>query len=142
MKLFICGNGNIPFDTFLEKYIEPIERLCDEIDIDDIEFILCEFRGLDILMLEYLKTKSKNVTVLYMRNNPRYKPDEFRTFVKEWHFIGEYSSNLERDLAAIDMCTHFLAYDTNSDHNRMSGTLKNIKKCLSLGKREISFHYC
>ena len=137
MKIFICGNGNISFETFLEKYIEPIENLSSEIDIEDIEFILCEFRGLDVLMLEYLKTKSRNVTVLYMGNKPRYKPDEFRTFVKEWQFLGGYSSNLERDLAAIDMCTHFLAYDTNSDHNRMSGTLKNIKKCLSLGREQL-----
>lgn len=135
MKLFICGNGNIPFDTFLKKYVNPIEQLLEE--NNNIEFILCEFRGLDILMLEYLKTKSRQVTVLYMGNKPRYKPDEFRTFVKDWNFIGGYTSNLQRDLAAIDMCTHFLAYDINSDSFRTSGTFKNIKKCLSLGKRQI-----
>lgn len=139
MKLFICGNGNIPFDTFLEKYVEPLEQLWAY--NDDIEFIICEFRGLDILIMEYLKTKSPHVTVLYMGNKPRYRPDEFKTFVKDWNFIGGYKSNLERDLAAIDLCTHFLAYDINSDHNRTSGTLKNIRKCLSLGKKQIIKHY-
>lgn len=135
MKLFVCGNGNIPFFTFIEKYINPIEKLY--LENDDIEFILCEFRGLDTLMLEYLKTLTPNVTVLHMGYKPRYKPDEFRTYVKKWIFIGGYTSNYQRDMAAIDMCTHFLAYDINSDEHRISGTYKNIRQCLSVGKIQI-----
>lgn len=132
MKLFVFGNGNIPFEIFIERYAQVIDKVL-EID-SKTEFVICEFRGTDTLTLEYLKTRTSNVTVLHIGDKPRYKPDIFKTYVSDWNFSGSFASDIERDMAAIRMCTHFLAYDFNSDKNRISGTRKNIDKCISLNK--------
>lgn len=81
-------------------------------------------------MMEFLKCISANVTIYHIGNKPRYIPDKFKTNVGEWTFIGDK----ERDNTAIDNCTHFLAYDFNSNATRKSGTHKNIEICLSKNK--------
>lgn len=86
------------------------------------------------MALEFLKTASAHVTLYHVGDRPRYLPDKFRTHVGEWQLVGGYKSDLERDHAAIDACTHFLAVDFNSDAQRKSGTQKNIDRCLVLGK--------
>lgn len=131
-KIFVFGNGNLSFQDFSKYYIEPLENwLLTEIEVG---FILCDFRGVDTLMMEYLKTYSKNVWIYHIGEKPRYKPDAFRTFVNEWNFVGGFQSDAERDQKAIEDCTCFLAKDFNSDETRVSGTSKNISKCFSLNK--------
>lgn len=135
MKIFIFGNGNTTFDTFLKHYIKPIQPF---IDNKETKFILCDFRGVDTLMMEYLKSESKNVSIYHMGEKPRYQPDKFKTKVHEWEFNGGYKSDRERDGAAIEACTHYLALDNNSNDKRKSGTLKNIELCESLKKISIN----
>ncbi|MNE69937.1 hypothetical protein D3C80_1656950 [compost metagenome] len=80
-------------------------------------------------MMEFLKCQTPNVTIYHIGEKPRYAPDKFKTQVGNWNFIGGFSSDKERDLQAMDDCTHFLAYDFNSDSKRKSGTATNIGLC-------------
>jgi hypothetical protein len=130
-RIFIFGNGNTSFEDFMQHYAQPLGHLTTELDT---AFIVCEFRGVDTLVIEFLKTKTENVSVYHIGDRPRYKPDTFKTKAKNWQFVGNFSSDAERDKQAIGACTHFLAIDFNSDSKRKSGTLKNIEKCIELGK--------
>jgi hypothetical protein len=128
---YVFGNGNLSFDEFLKYYVPPMHRLLQD---SNAHFVLCDFRGTDVLALEYLKAKTPNVSLLHVGERARYLPDSFKTQVGKWQIIGGYKNDSERDQAAIAMCSHFIAKDYNSDENRKSGTLKNIEHCLALGK--------
>lgn len=131
--IFICGNGNISFDKFNDYYIN---KLKPHINSDN-SFIVGDFRGTDTLILEYLKTLTSNVEVCHLYDKPRYLPDKFKTYVSKWNTTGGFKTNEERDLYMINKCTHFIAYDQNSDIKRKSGTLKNIESCKRLNKCEL-----
>lgn len=131
MNIFVFGNGNLSFTNFLKHYIEPIQSLQN---LPAVHFMVCDFRGTDTLMLEFLKTLTPHVSVYHMGEKPRYMPDIFKTRVGEWQFVGGFQSDKERDVAAILKCTHFLGIDFNTDKKRKSGTSKNIDLCLEQGK--------
>ncbi|WP_449400087.1 hypothetical protein [Chryseobacterium wanjuense] len=88
-------------------------------------------------MMEFLKDKSENVMILHVGKRPRYFVNSFQTKAKNWKIVGGFNSDYERDWFGIELCTHFLAIDFNTNEKRKSGTLKNIEKCLSLGKIRI-----
>lgn len=132
MTVYVFGNGNISFDDFRTHYEEPVSRTLAS--HPDAQFILCDFRGTDVLAMELLKSKTPNVTVLHVGERPRYFPDKFKTKAGEWKVIGGFASDEERDAAASEQCTHFLAKDFNSDAKRKSGTGKSIERCIALGK--------
>ena len=136
MKVYIFGNGNIKFSDFEQLYLKPIYALLPK---EKPEFFVCDFRGTDTLMMEFLKSETPNVSVLHIGEKPRYLPDKYRTKVSQWKIIGGFVDDQSRDEYAINACTHFLATDFNSNEKRKSGTLKNIEKCLSLGKVRITF---
>ena len=52
-------------------------------------------------------------------------------------FIGGFVDDNSRDNYAINVCTHFIATDFNSNEKRTSGTQKNIELCKTLGKIKI-----
>jgi len=131
MKIYVFGNGNITFKEFLKLYIEPIEK---QLDKENTTFLLCDFRGVDTLMMEYLKSETSNVSIYHIGEKPRYLPDKFKTKVSGWKLIDGFESDEKRDRAAINECTHYLAIDKNSNEKRKSGTLKNIERCTSLNK--------
>jgi hypothetical protein len=85
-----------------------------------------------------LKNNS-NVTLLHIGDKPRYIPDKYKTKVNDWTVIGNFKSDIERDEYAIEHCTHYLAYDFNSDVNRISSTLKNISKLNELNKQILTY---
>jgi len=132
-KIYVSGNGNLSWENFHHFYIEPLKKL----DLSDCEFIIGDFSGTDTLMMEFLKNKTENVTILHVGKRPRYFANSFQTKAKKWKIIGGFNSDYERDQFGIELCTHFLAIDFNGDEKRKSGTLKNIEKCLSLGKIRI-----
>jgi hypothetical protein len=138
MKIFVFGNGNLPFNDFLTHYVLPAERYVGcNICLPRVEFLLCDFRGVDTLMMEFLKTRTANVTVFHIGTDPRYFPSKFQTKAATWATVAGFENDKDRDAAAIERCTHFLAHDTNTDENRKSGTQKNIELCLELGKERI-----
>ncbi len=134
MRVYIFGNGNIKFTDFVDLYLKPIKRLLQG---DHVEFIICDFRGVDTLAMEYLKSESENVSIIHMGEKPRYLPDKYRTKVSQWKLIGGFEDDRSRDNYAIDSCTHFIATDFNSDEKKTSGTLRNIELCQSLNKLKI-----
>lgn len=135
MKLFIFGNGHTSFENYVEKYYSHLQMLDN-----NVEFLLCDFRGVDTLSMEYLKTKSSKVSVYHIGEKPRYLPARYRTKVSSWQLFGGYETDEERDMAAICQCTHFLAFDFNVSSQRKSGTATNIEKCLQLNKIPLVEH--
>lgn len=115
IKVYVFGNGNISFDSFLKYYSLPLQ---DIIYKNEVCFLLCDFRGTDTLMMEFLKCVTSNVRIYHIGEKPRYCPDNFKTKVADWKFISGFTSDKERDTTAINDCTHFLAYDFNSDKKR------------------------
>ena len=134
MKIFVFGNGNLSFDDFISLYKKPLSLITERYSPT---FLLSDFRGVDTMMMEFLKTKTSNVTVYHIGYAPRYFPDKFKTKAEKWNLIGQFTSDKERDCAAINSCTHFLAYDFNSDEKRKSGTLKSIEICLAQNKIDL-----
>lgn len=136
--IFIFGNGNLSFEDFSKYYLPILEQYEQEADN---HFILGDFRGVDTLAMEWLKCKSSNVSIYHLGNRPSYRPDLFKTCVSDWAFKGFFSSNLERDLAMVKDCTHFLGFDFNTDRNRVSGTYKSIQSCLKQKKIRLMYEY-
>ncbi len=118
---------------YLAHHREPMLAL----DLRHTEFLVCDFRGVDTLVMELLKQRSAQVQVFHIGERPRYLPDRYRTKVSAWELRGGFADDAARDDAALAACTHFLAIDTNSDARRKSGTQRNIERALSLGKQRI-----
>lgn len=131
MNIYIFGNGNTSFDDFLEHYAATLREYAGQ---KDVSFSLCDFRGVDTLAMEFLKTITANVRIYHIGERPRYLPDKYKTRVSQWEIIGGFADDESRDAAAIEGCTHFLAVDFNSNEKRKSGTQKNIERCMDSGK--------
>jgi len=134
MVIYVFGNGNLSYQSFKEEYINALEK---NLFSTDHSFILGDFRGVDTLMMEYLKTETANVNVLHIGESPRYLPDKYKTKVSSWTVIGGFEDDDARDLYAINECTHYLAVDKNTNDKRKSGTLKNIERCEARGKTRL-----
>jgi hypothetical protein len=134
MIVYIFGNGNISFDDFIKFYQRPLLELIQD---KNNSFIVCDFRGTDTITMELLKNLTQNVSVYHIGERPRYSPDNYKTKASQWRFVGGFSTDQERDFAAIAECSHFLAIDFNSNEKRTSGTLNNIKNCLKNNKKDI-----
>ncbi|MEN7549972.1 hypothetical protein AAG747_18750 [Rapidithrix thailandica] len=135
MNIFIFGNGNIRFSDFLEFYEKPLRKYSTQAHVS---FSVCDFRGVDILIMELLKSVTQNVTLYHIGERPRYLPDQYKTTVGQWQLCGGFADDRQRDLTAIENCTHFLARDFNSSSQRKSGTLSNIELCEKLDKVRIT----
>lgn len=131
MNIYIFGNGNLTFEQFSTFYLPILQKYATN---KQTHFTLCDFRGADTLAMEFLKDKTKNVTVLHVGEQPRYLADKYRTKVGAWQIKGGFASDAERDEAALESCTHFLGIDFNSNAKRKSGTLRNIENCHAAGK--------
>lgn len=66
-QVFISGNGNTSFSDFLKYYQPHLENLVNE---EDTHFILGNFRGIDVLSMEFLKTRTSNVKVYHVGEKP------------------------------------------------------------------------
>ncbi|UKB83949.1 hypothetical protein LF887_23620 [Chryseobacterium sp. MEBOG06] len=115
-KIYVFGNGNLSWGTFHQLYVKPLQ----ELDFSDTEFIIGDFTGADTLMMEFLKDKTPNVTILHMGKRPRYFANTFNTEARHWKTAGSFQSDQERDQYAISIYAHFLAADFNSDEKRIS----------------------
>lgn len=134
MLLYVFGNGNLGFDVFTQRYVPALESALEA----HSGFIVCDFRGTDTLTMEWLKTRTENVEVLHVGERPRYLPDKYRTRVSAWTVSGGFSSDAERDEAALQRSTHVLAVDFNSDARRRSGTAKMLERAVAEGRTVVS----
>lgn len=133
-KIYIFGNGNIRYSDFGKFYIKPLTNYLGK---EVVSFLLCDFRGVNTLAMEFLKHETPNVSIFHIGERPRYLPDKYKTKVSSWNIIGGFDDDESRDNAAIKESTHFVAIDFNSNEKRISGTQKNIELCLTLGKIRI-----
>lgn len=134
MRLYVFGNGNLGFDAFLQHYVPVLETALAA----DAAFIVCDFRGADVLTLEWLKTRTGEVEVLHVGERPRYLPDRYRTRVSAWTLSGGFASDEARDTAALERCSHVLARDFNSKPERTSGTARLLEQAATLGRVRLS----
>ena len=135
MNIYIFGNGNISFPDFKTHYEQILNLYLDN---EHATFIVCDFKGVDTLTMELLKCSAANVTIYHVADKPRYLPDKFKTKVNSWTIKGGFENDEQRDLQAINACTHFIATDFNSNNKRKSGTLKNIELCEKLNKIKLT----
>ena len=134
MRVYVFGNGNTSFDDFTRDYGKSLSRALFLAKVKPVSFIVCDYKGVDTLTMEYLKTLTEDVSVYHMGKHPRYYPATFGTKVDMWKRVGGFENDAQRDSAAIDACTHFIAYDFNSTPTRKSGTKRNIERCIELEK--------
>lgn len=132
--VFVCGNGHILFRDFADTY----GRVLLECTINGDTILVGDYVGVDTLTMEWLKLYP-NVQLYHMYDKPRYIPSRYMTRVSLWQVRGGYETDALRDMAMIDKCTHYLAYDICIDKNRKSGTLKNIELCKKLGKVKLDY---
>ncbi len=132
MIIYIFGNGNIGFQDFIWLYGKSLHKVLST--HPEASFIVCDYKGVDTLAMEYLKTHTRNVSVYHVGSSPRYFPSIYKTNASKWKKVGRFESDEQRDDAAIDACTHFMGWDFNSNETRRSGTLRNIESCQELKK--------
>lgn len=119
---FISGHGNITFEEWTENYKSLIDKALGE----NAHFILGDFKGTDVLSMEYLKDKTQNVTIVHCFSKPRYKPDTFDLPSSCWKFEGGFKSDEERDMYMTQHSNEDIAWVRKGKEN--SGTAKNIKR--------------
>ncbi len=129
-NIYLFGNGNTSFDIFLDKYKPVIDKALN----NKLNFLVCDFKGIDTLIMEYLKDKTSDVTIYHCFEKPRYLPDKFKTKVSEWHIKSGFFNDTDRDIYVINNCDYYFAIDFNSDNKRKSGTQKNIELLQSMNK--------
>lgn len=128
--IYVFGNGALAFDDFLRLYAPLIEAALAR---PDTAWSLCDFRGVDTLAMEYLKTRTASVTVFHVGERPRYLPDRRATQVERWQLRGGFADDTARDDAARAASTHYLAYDRFSTPRRPTGTAAIIERCRTDG---------
>jgi hypothetical protein len=131
LHIFITGHGNLSVSHFFDHYVPILEAH------ENAHFHLCDFRGCDTLTMEFLKTLSTRVTIYHIGDFPRYKPDVWRTKVSSWTIKGGYTSDQDRDIAALSPCDHILALDLHSTPERLSGVGRNLKEAQQRGLKEL-----
>lgn len=124
------GNGALSFDDFQGLYVPAIELALER---PATSWVLCDFRGVDTLTMEYLKTRTAAVTVLHVGAAPRYLPDRRHTHVEAWTIRGGFADDDARDRAALASASHFLAVDRFSTLKRPTATARLVEKATAAG---------
>ncbi|MFO0647390.1 MAG: hypothetical protein U0326_14215 [Polyangiales bacterium] len=128
--VYVFGNGRLELDDFLTLYAPSMRAAVSP----ETSWIVGDFRGVDMLAMEFLKTRSERVTVVHVGERPRYLPDRHGTLADAWTLLGGFADDRSRDEAAIQRCTHYLAVDRWATPARPTGTSSLIARCDELGK--------
>ena len=121
-KYFISGHGDLTFEEFIENY----KPLIDAALIENHLFVLCDFRGCDVLAMEYLKNKTSNVIILHCFDKPRYYPEAYNLHSSDWTLTGGFRCDIARDMTATSLTDYDIAWVRKGRDK--SGTAKNIKR--------------
>jgi hypothetical protein len=128
--IYVFGNGALSFDDFRALYVPAIETALER---TETSWVVCDFRGVDTLTMEYLKTQTASVTVLHVGAAPRYLPDRRYTQVEKWTIRGGFADDDARDQAALASASHFLAVDRFSRPVRATATARLIDNARAAG---------
>lgn len=129
-RIYVFGNGALSFDDFRGLYVPAIESALARVGTS---WVVCDFRGVDTLTMEYLKTRTAAVTVVHIGAAPRYLPDRRGTHVQQWTIRGGFADDAARDQAALATATHFLAIDRFSTPARATATVRLIDNAMAVG---------
>ena len=72
--IYVFGNGNLSFENFKFYYEKEVIEVLKE---QNVSFVICDFKGVDTLTMELLKSSSSNVTVMHIGDKPRYMPYKY-----------------------------------------------------------------
>lgn len=133
--IYVFGNGRLAFGDFLGLYVPALEAALDSGSAT--AWALCDFRGVDTLVMEFLKTRTSAVSVFHVGERPRYLPDRHGTLAAQWQLHGGFADDLARDEAALAACTHFLAIDRYSLPTKPTSTATLIEHCRAAGKQPV-----
>lgn len=129
--IYVFGNGRLSFDDFLRLYVPPLEAALAH---HDSAWVVCDFRGVDTLVMEYLKARTAAVTVFHVGDRPRYLPDRHGALAQRWVIRGGFADNSARNEAALAACTHYLAIDRFSLPTKPTSTAALIERCRAAGR--------
>ncbi len=129
--IYVFGNGRLSFDDFLRLYVPPLEAALAH---HDSAWVVCDFRGVDTLVMEYLKARTAAVTVFHVGDRPRYLPDRHGALAQRWVIRGGFADDRARDEAALAACTHYLAIDRFSLPTKPTSTAALIERCRAAGR--------
>ncbi|MCE9576904.1 MAG: hypothetical protein K8W52_27405 [Deltaproteobacteria bacterium] len=132
--IYVFGNGRLSFEDFLRLYVPALEPALAQ---HDTAWVVGDFRGVDTLVMEYLKARTAAVTVFHVGERPRYLPDRHGALAAQWQLRGGFANDRARDEAAIAACTHFLAIDRFSLPQKPTATAALIERCRAAGKLPI-----
>ncbi len=119
------------FDDFRGLYVLAIDSALERVATS---WVVCDFRGVDTLTMEYLKTRTAAVSVFHVGAAPRYLPDRRHTHVDEWTIRGGFADDAARDQAALASATHFLAVDRFSTPKRPTATARLVDRAMAAGR--------
>lgn len=123
MKIaFVSGHGNVTFEEFITHYKPKIDEALSK----GHDFVLGDFRGADVLTLEYLKDKTDNVVIYHCFNKPRYRVDVIGLKSKDWIYKGGFKSDEERDAMMTVVSDYDIAWVKEGKES--SGTAKNLQR--------------
>lgn len=120
--VFISGHGNLTFEEWLEHY----KPLIDKCLLLNYHFILGDFRGTDVLSIEYLKNKTSNVTICHCFKKARYNVDIINLQSANWKYVGGFKTDEERDSYMTSNSDEDIAWIRYDKIN--SCTAKNIER--------------
>lgn len=124
MRYFISGHGWLSKEQFDKYYVPVLERVL-ECDLSNSEFVVGDFRGVDIMAQQWLVDhgKAEQLTVYHMLDKPRNLATgcEYYCNIKT---IGGFKNDEERD-AAMTAASDF---DIAFVFRKNSGTERNIKR--------------
>lgn len=92
--VFISGHGTLTFDEFITYYKSRIDKALAL----GYSFIIGDFRGCDVMVQEYLKDKTPNVTICHIGKSPRYKVDTYELKSAEWKYVSGIDANFNTDV--------------------------------------------
>lgn len=121
---FVSGHGNLTFEEWLLYY----KPLVDTVLLNNEGFIMGDFRGCDVITMEYLKDKTPNVVVCHCKEKPRYFPETLNMPSSLWQLNGGFLNDADRDV--------YMTHHSHADiawirqGREKSGTAKNIKRRL------------
>ncbi|HUQ08043.1 MAG TPA: hypothetical protein VM261_36360 [Kofleriaceae bacterium] len=132
--VFVFGHANLAFTTFVERYVPAIETMLVD---QSCRWIVGDRPGAETLAVEYLKARTELVTVFHFGKQPRYSPDINGTRARDWQRRGGFDSYHARDDAALGVCTHVIAVDTQWDITRYDGTARALATARTLGRVDL-----
>jgi hypothetical protein len=122
---FISGSNNITESEFQTHYVP---------SIDKAYFVVGDSKGTDTMSQNYLKDKTKHITVYHMKDEPRNNTGGYYT-------IGHFHNKDIKDIAMTAISQKDIAWlkpEEEDKHKRKKRTQKNLSRRLKQVQEKIN----